>query len=214
MAVILNFFRKGGNKGGNDKGKPEKETFKEFTEMKGGDYWAASFLRGPYATKPGSERWAQRKIWEMKMKNLDDAKKTVESSSVPEEKKKVLMDLLTTVKKDDAWDIENSIIATLNHADGTFNDKQFDYVVRALNAWRSGKIKEFAQKEKEALDSNGGLSKKERNVLGEMFDLVLEKDEIAIAIVTRNVIFYQFDKEPAEEKIKKAEKSLDIFKHL
>jgi len=214
MAVILNLFKKGGNKNGNDKKKPEKETFREFTEMKGPDHWAASFLRGPYATKPGSERWTQRKIWEMKMKNLDDAKKTVESSPVPEEKKKTLMDLLTTVKKDDAWDIENSVIAVLNHANGTFDDKQFDYVVKALNAWRSGKIKEFAQKEKEALESREGLSKKERKVLGEMLDIVLEKDEIAIAIVTRNVIFYQFDRKPVEEKIAKAEESLDIFKQL
>jgi len=215
MGVIIDFPGKKGSKGkakGNE-GLIE-EDFSGLMRRKGKDYWAAMLLRGAYETKSGAGRWAQRKVWEMRRKSLREAEETISRPSIPDEKKKQLAKLLAGTNEDDAWDIENTAMAVVNHANGKFDDRQFDYVLRALNAWRSGKIKEFALNERKAIGSNKALSGKEKAVLGKMMAIALEKDDIAIAILTRNAIFYQFDNSPVEEKLAKVERSLETFRHL
>lgn len=225
MAVILNLFRKGGNKGGNDKGKPEKETFKEFTERKGSAFFAAGILKDSYTIfsryrgkendeKVGWKAKAVKKVEDSQIADFEKEMENVKKAEIQGEKKTMLLELYSNAKKEDAWDREYTTSIAASYINGVFGDEQLDYSTRALNAWRSGKIKEFAEQEKKTLETNTKLSKKEKEVLGEMADIALAKDDISTAIIMRRFVNDLFDDTPAEEKLQRAEEAIETFKHL
>jgi hypothetical protein len=206
MAVILDLFKRGkrNRDGGKPEKKPEKETFPEFTKQRGPNYWAAVEMKGPYARKPEKSE----------LKRFGEMKEEVAKADIPEDEKKTLLELFNTVKKDDNWDVGNTSAIGVNYVRGNFSKELRDHTMKALAAWRSGKIKELIKEESKSLDSKENLTGQEKTILGKMLEIASEKDDLSAAIILRNYIYYQFDKNPVEEKIEKANRGIEIFQHL
>ncbi|NYZ76722.1 hypothetical protein H0O02_00205 [Candidatus Micrarchaeota archaeon] len=205
MAVILSLFGKGGNNKGNGKGSEKPtEKFHDLAEKQGESHWSAVFLRGQFEKKPEKKELARS----------EEIKKEVAESKIPENEKKVLLDLFSTINAEDAWDTHCTSSLGFNYTRGIYSKGQMEYLLKALHAWRAGKIRQYAMIEKTALDGKQGLSGEEKKLLDRMLTIGLGKDDLAVAITMQAAIKFQFDESPAKEKIGKANEQIEVFRHL
>ncbi|MEM4360452.1 MAG: hypothetical protein QXT45_07990 [Candidatus Bilamarchaeaceae archaeon] len=224
MTALFNYFRK---KRKGDDPKPEKETFKELTTRNDSAIFAAAMLKerylifSRYRGKENDEEvgWKARAIKETedkKIANFEKEKEEIKTAEIPEDKKNLLLELYSTANKEDAWDLEYTRVIAMSYVKGNFGEDWLNYSISALKAWREKKIKEFAKQAREDLKTNTTLSKEEKEILTEMVDTALAKDDdLSTAIIMRRFVSDLFDKEtPVKEKVQKAKESMETFRYL
>jgi hypothetical protein len=206
---------RGGNN--NKEGKTEDKKdgpFNEFTKKIGPNFWAATFLRMSY----------ERSVMPQELEDLKNLKEKVAKASLPEEEKRMLLDLLSTItfKEQDNWDFgETTTIIELYVVKRMITKEEFNYWLGALKAWREGKIREFAEREKASLQSE---EQKEKELLQklldqkliELLDVALTKDDLAVALALRSLFKYRFimKNDPVGRKIEGVKNAIEIFRSM
>lgn len=193
---VIDLTERNNNKLKRNGGTPErpKEPFKKIARHTGPSSFAAGFLLGNYARKPDKSE----------LKAFDEQKKEIRDSKLPDKEKKRLLELHSSAKRDDMWDMDETSKIIANYITGAFTKELADYRIKALEAWRKGKIKEFAKKELEGIESKK-IDEKLKSALKKMLAVGSNRTDLVAALAVRNLINYLFSKGKVEDKVKDIE---------
>ncbi len=114
---------------------------------------------------------------------LGRAKERAMASDLPIERKKALLGYLELAarKEGGRFSVLQGEAVANKFLDGSIPDERLAFEAKLLDAWCSGKIREFAASERSYLDTLG-LQRDERASLGKLLDLALDRSDIILVV--------------------------------
>ncbi len=189
-------FAQNSKKDGNNSEDGKGNEFKRLTKRTGDASFAALYVHGIYSTTPG----------EKEFKALEDLKERVRRSNLPEKDKKRFVGILETVKKTDTWDVEETSRIVANSIEGgSLSGENLEYRLKALEAWRSGRIKELGEKELKELDGRE-MDEAVKQALRKMLMIGINKSDLCAALAIRALSGYIYKPGKREDMIEGIEK--------
>jgi len=144
---------------------------------------------------------------------LEELRRRVESSGLPEGKRKPLLDHIEVAAKGGGrFSMVHSQAIVLSYLEGAIPEEQLPFEFALMKAWCAGKIKEFLEKQGKELNTRM-MGKKEKGLLNEMIDLALTRESDTVRAVAAINLGVYFEGLSEMDRIKKFGNMVKVFRY-